>query len=92
MDFHGYLKKAVGVEHVSTQEQIKWPAEEREVTRSTLFLGIHHAIFVPHFLDVLSDALSALCGLLHLLLQLINVPTVLLQGATDCLLEKRGFC
>lgn len=25
--FHGYLKKAVGVEHVSTQEQIKWPAE-----------------------------------------------------------------
>lgn len=91
MDLHGYLKKAVGVEHVATQEQIKWPAEQREVTRGTLFLGIHHTIFVPHFLDVLSDAFGTLCGLLHLLLQLIDVLIVLLQGATDCLLGERGI-
>ena len=84
-----YLEQAVIMEHVSTQEEIEGPVEQWKVTSCTLFLGIHHAILVPHFLDVLSDTFSALCGLLHLLLQLLNVLVVLLQGATDSLLKTQ---
>lgn len=77
------------MEHVSTQEQIEGPVKQWEVTSSTFFLGIHDTIFVPHFLDVFSDAFSALCGLLHFLLQLLDVLVVLLQGAADGLLRNR---
>lgn len=84
-----YLEQAVIMEHVSTQEQIEGSVEKRKVTSCTLFLGIHHAIFVPHFLDVLSDAFSTLCGLLHFLLQLLNVLVVLFQGAAYGLLKTQ---
>lgn len=84
-----YLKQTVIVEHVSTKEQIEGPVEQGEVTTSTLLLGLHHAILVPHFLDVLSDALGTLRGLLHLLLQLLDVLVVLFQGAADGLLRHR---
>ncbi len=82
-----YLEKAVVMEHVSTQEQIKGPVEQWEVTRGTLVLGIHYTVFVPHFLNVFSDAFSAFSGLFHFLLQLLDVLVVLLQGATDGLLR-----
>jgi len=84
-----YLEQAVGVEHVSAEEQIEGPVEQREVTSGTLFLGIHDAVFVPHFLDVFSDAFSALRGLLHFLFQLLDVLVVLLQGAADGLLRNQ---
>lgn len=83
-----YLEQAVIVEHVSTQEQIKWPVEQGEVTRGTLLLGVDHAVLVPHFLDVFSDAFGTLCGLLHLLFQLLDVLVVFLQGAADGLLRS----
>lgn len=83
-----YLQQAVIMEHVSTQEQVEGSVEEREVTGSTLFLGIHHSIFVPHFLNISSDSFGALRGLLHLLLQLFDVVVVLLQGAADGLLRN----
>lgn len=75
--------------HVSTHEQIEGPVEQRKVTSSTLVLGIHYTVLVPHFLDVFSDAFGALCGLLHFLLQLLNVLVVLLQGAADGLLKNQ---
>lgn len=84
-----YLQQAVIVEHVSAQKQVEGPVEQWEVASGTFFLGIHNAIFVPHFLDVFSDALSALCGLLHFLLQLLDVLIVLLKRAADSLLRNQ---
>lgn len=85
-----YLEEAVIVEHVSTQEQIEGPVEQWEVTGRTLILGIHYAIFIPHFLDVFSNAFGALSSLLHFLFQLLDVLVVLLQGAADGLLRNHS--
>lgn len=89
-DLLSYLKETVIVKHVSTQEKIEGPVEQWEVTSSTFFLGVHNTIFVSHFLDVFSDALSTFRGLLHFLLQLLDVFIVLLQGATDRLLRNQN--
>lgn len=89
-----YLEQAIVVKHVSTQEQIKGPVEQWEVTSGALFLGIHDTVLVPHFLDVFSDTFSTLCGLLHFLLQIVDVLVVLLQGTTNGLLivcERKKF-
>ena len=85
-----YLNEAVVVEHVSTQEQVEGPVEQGEVAGGALLLGLHHAVLVPHLLDVLADALGALGGLLHLLLQLLDVVVVLGQRAADGLLGREG--
>ena len=78
------------MEHVSTQEQVEGSVQQGEVAGGALLLGLHHTVLVPHLLDVLSDALGALRGLLHLLLQLLYVVVVLRQRAADGLLGREG--
>lgn len=82
-----FAGEAVGVKGVLTGEQEELPREYRVATQIALLVAGHEAALGTQLLDVEPDEVSAMGGVVHLVLEVVDMPVVLLEGTTNLLLE-----